>query len=108
MNINDLYALVDSRKEFGSSGALTVFAHGAVATSTTVIAASSGLIGATLYNDTDGLIYLLLGGGTVSSSSFSVKLSVGALYELPYKFQGSVTAIKGTATTGNLYVTIIN
>ena len=113
MNINDLYALYDSRTgeqakrdKNASSGTTVVKAHGDISGSTEITALDSAKLGVTVYNNTNGIVYIKLGGGTVSSTSFSVLLRSNDYYEAPYRFEGSITAIKDSSTSsGNIYIT---
>ena len=93
----------------GSTGTITTKTHTQIAASTEILATSTTRIGCTVYNNTDGAIYLKLGGGTVSSSDFSVKMGAGDYFEAPYRFQGAVTAIKNGATSsGSIFITDVN
>src|SRR5205823_2753381 len=42
-------------------------------TSTTILASNANRLGATVYNDSTATLYLLLGSGTASSTTFTVK-----------------------------------
>ena len=59
----------------------------------------------TIYNNTDGDLYVLIGTGTVSTSLFTVKLATDAYYEIPYGWKGVVTAIGDGMTSGNILIT---
>lgn len=74
------------------------------ASSVTILAANSSRLGATIYNDSTQVLYLLLGSGTASSSNYSVQLVGGAYYEVPFNFKGQLTGIWASAS-GNARVT---
>ena len=95
-----------SSRQNATTATFSTVAHSAISSSTEVIAADNTRIGAVLYNNTNGDVYLKYGGGTVSASSFSVKLVTGAYLEVPYRFEGAITAITG-AGSGNLLITTL-
>ena len=72
--------------------------------STSLLASNAARLGATVYNDSTAILYLLLGSGTASTSAYSVQLGAGAYYEVPYRYTG---AIKGvwSAAAGNARIT---
>ena len=78
-------------------------------TSTEVLSANTNRAGASFINLGTQDVYLLLGEGTASATSLTVKLAANgdAIYELPYQFQGPVQAVWAGAGTGNLKITII-
>ena len=101
--------LVAKTAKTGTSATLTVFAYGAIAASTEIVAASRCKAGSIIFNDTDKNVYIKLGGGTASTTSFSVLVPKGGFYETPYYFKGAITVIIAAgASTGNIYVTEIN
>jgi|9_EtaG_2_1085328.scaffolds.fasta_scaffold06007_6 hypothetical protein len=103
--IEDLTSRLFEAQRKASSVSHSVKAHSDISSSTEVIAAGTR-VGATIFNNLGGDVFLKLGGGTVSSSSFSLKIAAGNLYELPYRFEGSVTAITA-ASSGNLQITTL-
>lgn len=86
----------------GGTGANTSVSGSASAV--TLKAANNARRGLTLFNDSASACFVLLGAGTVSATVFSVKMSAGTYYEVPYGFTGIVTGIWVTAT-GNMRVT---
>ena len=102
--IKDLTRKTESK---GSNAVFSVVAHGAIGTSAEIVAASSTTKGVIIHNATTGAVYIKLGGETVSSTSYSIKITSGSMWEAPYFFQGSITAIIESAKTGNTFVTII-
>lgn len=79
------------------------------AADTTILAANTNRRGATIYNDSSALLYLLLGTGTASTTNFTVILGgngsgIGGYYELPFNYTGIVKGIWASAT-GNARVT---
>lgn len=76
-------------------------------TSSTVVIASGNLsrMGLTVYNDSNGQLYLKLGSGA-TTSAFTVKLVANAYYEVPFPvYTGVVTGVWATAGSGNAMVT---
>lgn len=79
------------------------------ATPVTILAANTARLGATVTNDSTAILYLLLGGGTASTSVYTVELAgtgggVPAYYEVPYRFTGIITGIWASAA-GNARAT---
>lgn len=75
----------------------------ASATSTSLLAANSARLGATIFNDSSAILYLKLG-ATASTSSFTTKINPGGYYEVPYGYAGAIDGIWDTAT-GNARIT---
>lgn len=76
----------------------------AAASSTVVLAANANRLGATVFNDSTALLYLLLGSGTASNSNYSVQIAAGGYYETPFNYTGALTGI-WAAANGNARVT---
>ena len=70
----------------------------ASASPVTVLAANTARIGATVYNDSTSVAYLLLGTQTASSTLYTVQLQPGAYYEAPFGFTGKIAGIWVSAT----------
>lgn len=87
-----------------ATGATTSVASSA--TTVTILAANTARRGATVYNDSTQVLYLLLGAGTASSSVYTVQLAAGAYYEVPFGFTGVLTGLWASAN-GNARVTQI-
>lgn len=69
------------------------------ATSTTLSAASSARIGATVYNDSSAILYVLLeNGGTASATAFTVKMQPEAYFEVPFGYTGDIIGVWASAT----------
>jgi hypothetical protein len=68
------------------------------ASSTTILAANTGRLGAVIFNDSTAVLYLDLTGGTASSSSYSVQLGAGSYFEVPHGYLGLITGIWASAT----------
>jgi hypothetical protein len=74
------------------------------ASSTTLLAANSNRLGATIYNDSDQALYVKLG-GTASTSSFSCKVAAGGYYEVPFHYTGVIDGIWAADSTGAARIT---
>lgn len=71
-----------------------------------LLAANANRLGATVYNNSDGSMFLALGAVVATLTDFTVKLVPGAYYEVPYNFRGQLSAIWEAATTaGDAQVT---
>lgn len=102
--IKDLATKTDSRS---ANAVFSTVAHGAIASSTEIVAPANDTKGIIITNATSGAIYLKLGGGTVSSTSYSIRLTSNSMWEAPYYYGGSVTCIIGGSATGSTFVTIL-
>lgn len=76
----------------------------ASASDTTILAANTSRIGATVYNDSTVILNLLVGPGTSSATVFTVKIGPGGYYEVPFGYLGILKGIWASAT-GNARVT---
>jgi len=75
------------------------------AASTTILAANGYRNGASIFNDSNAVLYLRLSAGTASSTSYSTKLGAQSYFEVPTKYSGVITGIWASAGIGNAYVT---
>jgi len=69
------------------------------------LSANSNRLGATVYNDSTRNLFLKLG-ATASTSSFTVEISSGGYYEVPYGYTGGVDGL-WDVVNGNALVTEI-
>lgn len=76
----------------------TPYSVPAAVTSVQVCAPNSARVGATFWNDSSAVCYLLLNGGTASTTNYSLQMPAGAYYELPGAYRG---AIKGVWAAAN-------
>lgn len=89
----------------GQTGAQTSVS--AATSSTTLLAANTVRRGATVYNDSTAVLYLLLSTQTASATLFTAALAAGDYYEVPFGYTGIVNGIWVTAT-GSARVTEIS
>jgi DNA topoisomerase-1 len=68
-----------------------------------VVKANSGRFGLEIYNEGPGNLHITLGTATTSTTSYTVRLSSGDLFEMPVTYTGLVGGI--FATAGTAYVT---
>jgi len=68
----------------------------------TIATASTGRLGCTIFNSGPGNLHVLLGTGTASTSVFSVRLSAGDYYEVPFNYTGLIGGIFATAGTAEV------
>jgi len=68
----------------------------------TIATASTGRLGCTIFNSGPGNLHVTLGTATTSTSAFSVKLSSGDYYEVPFNYTGLIGGIFATAGTAEV------
>lgn len=88
----------------GLSSTATQTSVAGAAISTSLLASNAARLGATVYNDSTAILYLLLGGGTASTTVYSVQLAASAYYEVPFGYTGAIKGIWASAT-GNARLT---
>lgn len=71
--------------------------------STSILSANANRLGATIYNEGAAICYMKLG-ATASVTSYTLQISVGGYYELPFGYTGAVDGIT-SAGTAQLRVT---
>jgi hypothetical protein len=69
-----------------------------VTTNTTLLAANVNRLGASIYNESTSVLFILLGAGTESATVYTLQMAAGAYYEVPNAFTG---IIKGHWVTAN-------
>jgi len=68
----------------------------------TIATASTGRLGCTIFNSGPGNLHVMLGTATASTSAFSVRLSAGDYYEVPFNYTGLIGGIFATAGTAKV------
>jgi hypothetical protein len=68
----------------------------------TIATASTGRLGCTIFNSGPGNLHVILGTATASTSIFSVRLSSGDYYEVPFNYTGLIGGIFATAGTAEV------
>jgi len=81
----------------GRSGTATQSSVASSASSVTILAANTARDGATIYNDSTQILYLLLGTGPASSTVHTVQMAAASYYEVPYGYTGIITGIWASA-----------
>ena len=76
-------------------------------TSATLLAASTTRRGATIYNNSTSIVYIRLSSTAASTTTFTAKLMPDEYYEVPFNYNGAITAILNTGTTTAVQVTEI-
>lgn len=89
-------------QDAGVSGS-SVAAVASSASSITILASNASRKGATVTNDSTQVLYLKFG-ATASSASYTVKLTAGSYYEVPFQYTGVIDGIWASAN-GNALVT---
>ena len=68
----------------------------------TIATASTGRLGCTIFNEGAGNLHVMLGTATASTSSYTVRLSSGDYYEVPFNYTGLIGGIFATAGTARV------
>ena len=68
------------------------------ATDVTILAANTARYGASVFNDSSAILYLLVGAGTSSATNHTVQVAPGAYYEVPYGYTGILKGLWASAT----------
>jgi len=68
----------------------------------TIATSSTGRLGCTIFNSGPGNLHVMLGTATASTSAFSVRLSSGDYYEVPFNYTGLIGGIFATAGTAEV------
>jgi hypothetical protein len=74
------------------------------ATSVTLLAANADRLGATLYNNSNASCYVKFG-ATASLTDFSVAMSPGGYFEVPFGHRGIIDGIWAADAGGSMLVT---
>lgn len=77
----------------GVSGTATNSSVADNAASTTVLAANTSRLGASITNDSSAALYLLLGTGTASTTNYTARIVQYGYYETPYGYTGIIKGI---------------
>lgn len=70
---------------------------------TTLLAANTSRVGATIFNDSTANLYLALGAGATASVC-TLKMAAGSYYEVPFGYTGIITGF-WDAVNGNARIT---
>lgn len=95
----------------GGSTVVQEFSTTAVVTSVndsnvnqTLLAANVNRRGASVYNDSDQILYLKMG-TVASTTSFTVKMAAQSYYEVPFGYSGQIDGIWAADSTGAARIT---
>jgi hypothetical protein len=61
--------------------------------SVTILASNTARLGATVYNDSSAVLYLLLGAGPATTTNYTCKVASSGYYEVPFNYTGQLTGI---------------
>ena len=111
VNLGDIEALLTTLQADVANGVLTApSTSGGTGPSTftstsygTLATANSSRFGLEIFNEGPGNLHITLGTATTSTTSYTVRLSSGDLFEMPVTYTGLVGGI--FATAGTAYVT---
>lgn len=79
-----------------ATGTQTSVAGAAVDTS--ILASNANRKGATVYNDSTAILYLLVGTGAASNTVYTLQIAGGGYYEVPFGYTGQIRGIWASAT----------
>jgi hypothetical protein len=79
------------------SSSTTVTSVTVTASSTSILALNPNRNGTTIYNETGSTCYLKLG-STASLTSYTIQITVGSYYEVPFGYTGAIDGITSSAT----------
>lgn len=68
----------------------------------TIAASNSNRKGLTVFNEGAGNLHITIGTATTSTSSYTIRISGGDYYELPYNYTGLIGGIFATAGTARV------
>jgi hypothetical protein len=86
----------------GRAGTNTRTSVAAAVVDTSILAANTNRLGATIYNDSTANLFLALG-AAASTTDFTVKMVPDSYYEVPFNYTGAIRGIWASAT-GNARV----
>lgn len=89
-------AAVQIKQTKSATGTQSIVASSA--TDVTILASNANRLGASVYNDSTQILYLLLSNATSSSTVHSVQVGVGAYFEVPAWYTG---VLKGLWVSAN-------
>lgn len=96
----------NGRINIGRAPTATITNVAASLSAVTVLAANANRVGATIYGDSTGTLYLKFGAGA-TSTSFTVQIKGDGYYEVPYFYTGIITGA-WTNTNGSARVTEVS
>lgn len=74
-------------------------------TATTLLAANTGRIFASIYNNTNKNMFIALGSTATATTNFSILLITGSYWEVPNDWTGSISEFSPAGASGNVLVT---
>ena len=77
------------------------------ASNVSILAENSSRRGATIWNDSTQVLYLLLSNATASATVYTVAMAAGSYYEVPFTYTGPINGIWASAN-GNARITDFN
>lgn len=101
-NVTVTNIVTTSMQRSTSSSIATVARTG---TSTTILAANGYRNGASVFNDSNAVLYLRLSAGSATTTSYSTKLGAQSYFEVPTEYSGIINGIWASAGSGNALVT---
>ena len=66
--------------------------------SVTILASNGSRKNAQVFNDSTAVLYLLCADAAASATAYTIKMSAGALYEVPFGYTGIIKGIWASAT----------
>jgi hypothetical protein len=103
---HDLQGRIVTQAEPPKASTSSVTSVAGNAGNVTLLAANTGRLGATIYNDSTAILYLKLG-VTASATSFTSKIQPESYYEVPFNYIGIIDGIWASAV-GNARITEVS
>lgn len=94
---------IGSVNRMGMAHTPTLSSVASATSSTSLLAANTARIGATVFNDSTATLYLALN-TSASTTSYTVQLAANGYYEIPYGYDGAIFGIWSSAV-GNARIT---
>lgn len=102
--VTDITNAVKTRPAANTTGTQSNVASSA--SDVTILASNASRLGATIYNDSTQILYLLLSNATSSTTVYTVQMATLTYYEVPFGYSGTIKGIWASAN-GSARVTEI-
>lgn len=76
----------------------TVTSVTASSSSQTILASNANRMGATVFNESNQVLYLTTSSATTSTAAYSVQMPSNGYYETPYNYVGAITGLWATSS----------
>lgn len=80
----------------GSAGANSSIAG--ANSDTTLLAVNTARVGATIYNESNAILYALLANAVASLNTYTIQIAPAGYYEVPFGYRGTIRGIWASST----------